>query len=145
MRVFIAHSKMQADRARMLQQALSSFGYLLRLDLIDMSVGKAEAEVRSEICAAFKWATHIVVLATSEYVSKSSRYCRFEIEWLAKMSDSRRRFVLVLKDRSALKASVFMKELSAFETLDVDVSNLDPNREVQGRSLVCAVVQFLDR
>ena len=143
--VFIDHSSMQAARARMLQQALSSFGYLLRLDLIDMSVGEAEATVRSEICSAFEWATHIVVLATSDYVSKSSLYCRFEIDCLAKMPESRRRTVLVLKDRSALKASVFTKELSAFETLDVDVSNLDPNREVRGRSLVRAVTEFLDR
>lgn len=143
--VFIAHSKMQCDQARILQQALNPFGYRVRLDLIDMSVGKAQAVIESEICAAFEWATHVVVLATSDYVALSSRYCRYEIELLAEMPDGHRGNVLVLKDDSAIASSVFLKELSKFKTLRIDVADLDPDREVECRRLVSKVVTFLDR
>ena len=142
--IFVAHSCAQVDHARSLQQALNRFDFPLCLDVIDMSEGREWSEVCAEIDEGFERATHFVVLVTSDYLSKSSRYCQYEINKLINFDESRAGKVLLVKDSSCDESDFDKFSRGHFVVEELQCSVFDSGSPEAFSSAVKVVVEFLD-
>lgn len=142
--IFVAHSCAQVDHARSLQQALNRFDFPLCLDVIDMSEGREWSEVCVEIDEGFERATHFVVLVTSDYLSKSSRYCQYEINKLINFDESRAGKVLLVKDSSCDDSDFDKFSRAHFVVKELQCSVFDSGSPEAFSSAVKVVVEFLD-
>lgn len=142
--IFLAHSRAQEDHARSLQQALNCFDFPSCLDVIDMSEGREYSEVCAEIDEGFERATHFVVLVTSEYLSKSSRYCLYEINKLISFDESRAGKVLLVKDSSCDDLDFDKFSRGHFVVEELQCSVFDSGSPEAFSSAVKIVVEFLD-
>lgn len=142
--IFVAHSRAQVDHARSLQQALNRFDFPLCLDVIDMSEGRECSEVCAEIDEGFECATHFVVLVTSDYLSKSSRYCQYEINKLINFDESRAGKVLLVKDSSCEDSDFDKFSRGHFVVEELQCSVFDSGSPEAFSSAVKVVVEFLD-
>ena len=142
--IFIAHSRAQVDHARSLQQALNLFDFPSCLDVIDMSEGRECSEVCAEIDEGFERATHFVVLVTSDYLSKSSRYCQYEINKLINFDESRAGKVLLVKDSSCNDSEFDKFSRGHFVVEELQCSVFDSGSPEAFSSAVKVVVEFLD-
>lgn len=144
LRVFVAHSRMQEDHARSLQQALNGRDFPSVLDVIDMSEGRPCSVVCAEIDEGFERATHFIVLVTSDYLSKSSRYCRYEISKLIKFNKLRARNVLLLKDGSCDNSDFGELSRAGFVVKELSCCHFDSGTPEVFNAAVKLVVDFLD-
>lgn len=144
LRVFVAHSRMQEDHARSLQQALNGRDFPSVLDVIDMSEGRPYSAVCAEIDQGFERATHFIVLVTSDYLSKSSRYCRYEISKLINFNKSQARNVLLLKDGSCDNSDFGELSRAGFVVKELGCCDFGSGSPEVFNSAVKVVVDFLD-